>query len=108
MQNENALLLADDDACMRSLVRASAEPVLDGVVVFEAEDGAEAIQVGLQERPQVALLDINMPRVGGIEVALVLRELLPQLQVALYSAEAGARRECARSLGLSLLDISDL
>lgn len=108
MQDEQGLLLADDDACMRSLVRASAESVLDAMVIYEAADGVRAIELGLQERPQLALLDVNMPRVGGIAVALVLRELLPDLRLALYSGEPGPYLECARRLGLPLFDKADL
>lgn len=103
-ENGIAFLLADDDAAWRSLVRASARSALDGVAVLEAEDGGEAIRLGLQERPQLALLDVNMPRVGGIEAAVVLRELVPQLQLALYSGDPELHRERAHGLGLPLFD----
>jgi CheY-like chemotaxis protein len=99
-----ALLLADDDAGMRSLVSASVR----GLEILEAEDGAEAIQRGLQQQPQLALLDVNMPLVDGIEAAIVLRELLPQLRLALYSGDTDTHRERAHDLGLPLFDKSDL
>jgi CheY-like chemotaxis protein len=108
MQNRNALLLADDDACMRSLVRTTVDNDLDGLAILEAADGAEAIQLGLQERPQLALLDLNMPRLSGIEAAVVLRELVPQLRIALYSAEPEPHRERAYGLGLPLFHKLDL
>jgi CheY-like chemotaxis protein len=107
-----ALLLVDDDAGMRSLVSASVRAATgrDGndLEILEAEDGAEAIHLGLQQRPQLALLDINMPRVGGIDAAVVLRALLPQLRLALYSGDAETHRERAQDLGLPLFDKSDL
>jgi CheY-like chemotaxis protein len=98
------LLLADDDARLRSLVAARACEAVDALVVLEAIDGAEAIQIGLQRKPQVALLDVNMPRVGGIEVAITLRELLPQMRLALHTADPVAHRDRARECRLPLFD----
>jgi CheY-like chemotaxis protein len=98
------LLLADDDARLRSLVAARACEAVDALVVLEAVDGAEAIQIGLQRKPQVALLDVNMPRVGGIEVAITLRELLPQMRLALHTADPVAHRDRARECRLPLFD----
>jgi CheY-like chemotaxis protein len=73
------LLLADDDAMLRSLVAARVRSTVTALAVLEAKDGAEAIQLGLQQRPQIALIDVNMPRVGGIEAAITLRDLQPQM-----------------------------
>jgi CheY-like chemotaxis protein len=103
-----ALLLADGDAVLRSVVAAAARGAAGDLVVLEAEDGAEAIQLALQERPQLALLDLDTACVGGLEVAVVLRELLPQLRLALYGANPHRHRECARRLGLPLFDKGDL
>ena len=105
---ETTLLLADDDAAMRSLVCASMRDALDGLTVFEAADGAEAIRLGLQERPRLALLDVDMPRIDGIGAAAVLRELVPRLCLALYSGDVHANRERAKRLGLPLFAKSDL
>lgn len=98
------LLVADDDARMRSLVAAQA----CGLVVFEAADGAEAIQIGLQRTPQLALLDVNTPRLGGMEVAMTLRELRPQMRLALHTADPLAHRDRARECRLPLFDKLEL
>ena len=79
------LLLADDHPPIRSLLAAFVRDTVDGIEVLVAMDGAEAVQLGLQQRPQIALLDVNMPRLGGIEVAITLRELRPQMRVALHT-----------------------
>lgn len=102
------LLVADDDARMRSLVAARACDVVDALVVLEAADGAEAIQIGLQRRPQLALLDVNMPRLGGIEVAMTLRELRPQTRLALQTADPLKHRERAHECRLPLFDKLEL
>jgi CheY-like chemotaxis protein len=102
------LLLADDDAPMRSLVASCARETLAPIAVLEAEDGAEAVQLGLQHRPQIALLDINMPKLGGVEVALTLRELQPRMRLALQTADAQTHRDRAREHRLPLFDKADL
>lgn len=102
------LLLADDDAGFRALVAARARASVEAIVVLEAADGAEAIQLGLQEKPQIALLDINMPRLGGIEVATTLRELRPRTRLALQTADPHAHRDRARAHRLPLFDKLEL
>jgi CheY-like chemotaxis protein len=89
---------------LRSLVAARARDAVGALAVYEAGDGAEAIQVALQRRPRIALLDVEMPRLGGIDVALVLRELLPGLRLALHTGDPAAYSERARELCLPLFD----
>jgi CheY-like chemotaxis protein len=103
-----SLLLADDDAGIRSLVAARASERIEALAVLEAANGAEAIQIGLQHRPQLALLDVDMPGLGGIDAALTLRGLRPQLRVALNAGEPRAHRDRARELRLPLFDKLDV
>lgn len=103
-----ALLLADDDEAIRTLTRVRARADVAGLEVLEAEDGAEAIQLGLQRRPRLALLDVHMPRLGGIEAAITLRELQPQMRVALQTADPRTHRERAQEHRLLLFDKLDL
>jgi CheY-like chemotaxis protein len=102
------LLLADDDAGLRSLMAARAYAIADALVVVEASDGAEAIQIGLQRQPQVALIDVDMPRLGGIAVAMTLRELRPQMRLALHTADPLAYGDRARECRLPLFDKLEL
>jgi len=90
------LLVADDDPPARSRRASGAREVAGEIAVLEAEDGAEAVQLSLQERPEIALLDVNMPRLGGIEAALTLRELQPRIRVALQTADPLTHGERAR------------
>ena len=96
------LLVADDDRLARSLISSRARETVEGIVVLEAEDGAQAVQVGLQQRPAIALFDVNMPRLGGIEAAVTLRELQPHMRLALHTADPLAYRERARAVDLPL------
>ena len=87
-----ALLVADDEPSLRFLLASRARQAVDSLVVLEAEDGAEAVQIGLRHRPALALLDVQMPRLGGIEAAATLRGLHPSIRVALCTPDPGAHR----------------
>lgn len=72
------LLIADDEALIRDAVAMMLELEDDLEVVARAASGTEAIAVGLRERPDVAVLDLQMPGADGIEVARALREGVPE------------------------------
>jgi DNA-binding NarL/FixJ family response regulator len=62
------VLLADDQAMIRGCLRLILEDQPDITVVAEAADGAEAVALARRLRPDVCLVDIQMPRLNGIEV----------------------------------------
>ncbi|GII84931.1 DNA-binding response regulator [Sphaerisporangium siamense] len=62
------VLLADDQRMVRSGFRRILEAEPDIEVVAEAGDGIEALHLAQRERPDVSLLDIRMPGIGGLEV----------------------------------------
>jgi two-component system response regulator (stage 0 sporulation protein F) len=77
------VLVADDDAEIRDLV---AEYLGDhGFEVLHASNGLEALLCVKRERPQAVLLDLNMPRLGGLEALKRIRELAPATRVVVYS-----------------------
>jgi CheY-like chemotaxis protein len=102
------LLLADDDADDRSLLVSRVCERVPSIAVLEAQDGADAVQIGFRQRPEIALLDLNMPKLGGIEVALTLRALQPQVRLALHAADSHPHRERARAHRLPLFDKLEL
>jgi len=61
------VMIADDHAILRAGLRMLVDAQADMEVVSEAPDGEQAIQTALQTKPDVALLDITMPRVGGLK-----------------------------------------
>jgi DNA-binding NarL/FixJ family response regulator len=66
------VLLADDQAMIRASLRIILEDQPDISVVAEAADGAEAVALARRLRPDVCLVDIQMPRLDGIEVTRAL------------------------------------
>lgn len=68
-----SVVLADDHVLMRKGLRKILEMEEDIEVIGEASDGEEAIQVVMDKKPQVLLLDINMPKLNGIDVTKALK-----------------------------------
>jgi len=78
------ILIADDHGLVRQGVRALLEQA-GMVVVGEAADGPEALRLAHTHAPAVALLDIAMPHLNGLETARRLRETVPQTQTILLT-----------------------
>jgi DNA-binding NarL/FixJ family response regulator len=72
------VLLADDHAIVREGVKRILAGETDIEVVGEAADGAEAVALAERLRPDVAVLDISMPRLDGIEATRQIRAAVPE------------------------------
>jgi len=75
------VLIADDHNLVREGIRMILAPHADIEVVGEAADGREAIERTLTLAPDVLLLDIAMPGLGGLEAALEVRKQAPHVKV---------------------------
>jgi DNA-binding NarL/FixJ family response regulator len=95
------LLLADD----HTLVRAGLRALLDGMdgvsVVAEADNGEQAVALALEHAPDVALLDITMPGINGLQAAERILAQLPQTRVIILSMHA-AEEYVNRALALGV------
>jgi len=88
--NRIRLLLADDHTLVRGGIRALLEAAGGIEVVAETGDGREALELLIQFRPNVALLDIGMPGLNGLEVARRAAEQSPRTRVIVLSMHADA------------------
>jgi two-component system response regulator NreC len=79
------VLLADDHTIVREGVRLCLEAMGDIEVVAEAEDGQMAVQLATQLRPDVAVIDLTMPRLNGVEAIRQIRRDLPDTEVVVLS-----------------------
>ncbi|RFU85611.1 DNA-binding response regulator [Streptomyces triticagri] len=79
------ILLADDHALVRRGVRLILDGEDDLHVVAEAGDGAEAIEKAREYQPDLAILDIAMPRLTGLQAARELSRLLPDLRILILT-----------------------
>jgi two-component system response regulator NreC len=79
------VLLADDHTIVREGVRLCLEAMGDIEVVAEAEDGQMAVLLANQLRPDVAVVDLTMPRLNGVEAIRQIRRDLPDTEVVVLS-----------------------
>lgn len=82
------ILLADDHAVIRRGLRLVLEQERDFTVVGEASDGREAVNLAEAERPDVAVLDITMPNLNGIEAARQLTAKSSHVAIVILSMHA--------------------
>ena len=81
--NRKKILVVDDEEDMRKMVVAALETF--GYQVFEASNGQEGLQAFLNYNPDVALLDIRMPGIGGIQLCELLRHR-SKVPIVMFSA----------------------
>jgi DNA-binding NarL/FixJ family response regulator len=79
------ILIADDHAIVRSGLRQVLDAKPDMEVVAEAENGAEAVERALTEDVHLAILDVSMPRLTGIQAAAELHKRKPELKTLMLS-----------------------
>ena len=79
------ILIADDFPVVRSGLRRLLDSKPDLEVVAEAADGHEAVEIALKEDIHLAILDVSMPRMTGIQAAAELHKRKPEIRVLMLS-----------------------
>ncbi|MFF3299427.1 response regulator [Streptomyces sp. NPDC002908] len=79
------VLIADDEPMIRAGVRAVLATAPDIEVVAEAVDGHDAVELVRRHRPAVAVLDIRMPGLNGIDAAAEIRDVAPAIGVVMLT-----------------------
>jgi DNA-binding NarL/FixJ family response regulator len=96
------ILLADDHKIVRKGLRGTLEEQPGWQVCGEASNGLEAVGLAMALKPDIAVLDLAMPELNGIEATRQIKEILPQVEVLIFTMhdteemilaafEAGAR-----------------
>jgi DNA-binding NarL/FixJ family response regulator len=80
------ILLADDHAVVREGTKELLEREADLEVIAEACDGREAVQLAIQERPDVVVMDFSMPELNGIQATRQIKAVAPGIAVLVLTA----------------------
>jgi two-component system, chemotaxis family, chemotaxis protein CheY len=79
------ILIADDGSTVRQVIRDFLESKTTFKVCGEAVDGLDAIEKAKELKPDLILLDLAMPRMNGAEAASVLREVMPEVPIVMFT-----------------------
>ena len=97
-----SVVVCDDVPELRRLARLVLEEDGEMVVVAEASDGREAIEVIESHQPDIAVLDLSMPHMDGLEAIPLIHQVSPPTQIVVFSGfEEGRVAEVALSLKAS-------
>lgn len=88
------ILVADDEPAIVELIRFTLED--PQVLIVEAADGAAALELARRVRPELALLDVHMPQLSGLEVCRRLRQLPDCARTRVVMLTAAAQAEDRR------------
>jgi DNA-binding NarL/FixJ family response regulator len=82
----HTILIVDDSPDVCNIVKTFLQRDVEFKICGEAGTGLEAIKKAEELRPDLVLLDLKMPGLNGIEVATILKRILPKAQIVLFSA----------------------
>jgi DNA-binding NarL/FixJ family response regulator len=82
------ILLADDHGVVRSGLRSFLEARTDFSICAEASNGREAIDLAVRKRPDVAILDISLSVINGVEATRQIRRGVPETEILIFTARA--------------------
>jgi len=87
------ILIVDDNAVVRSLVRRLFESQSGFEIAGEAENGRDAIDKAEELKPDLIILDLVMPIMTGLDAAPLLKQLLPDVLIILFTQQEGSEVE---------------
>lgn len=93
MPKKTRVLLVDDNSVVRSLVRQIFELEPDFEISGEAENGRDALEQARTLEPDLIILDLSMPVMTGLDAAPLLRQLLPDARIILFTVQEGTEVE---------------
>jgi DNA-binding NarL/FixJ family response regulator len=100
----SGILIVDDNVRIRKLLRMLVETNTPFKVCGEAENGAEAIKMAKELRPDLVLLDLTMPGMSGTDTALLLQVPQPRPKIILFTVHAdGLNQELASIYGIDVV-----
>jgi DNA-binding NarL/FixJ family response regulator len=97
----HTILIADDSLFIRGALCKLFEREEDFDVCGEAENGREAVDKAQELHPDLILLDLSMPVMNGLDATRILKRVMPEVPVIMFSAHSDSSTEkAARSAGV--------
>jgi two-component system response regulator DegU len=79
------IVIADDSSLFRDRIKSLLNGLKENLVIYDAENGVEALKLIKDKKPDLAILDIRMPEMNGIEVLKKIRELKMKIKVCILT-----------------------
>jgi two-component system response regulator NreC len=98
-----SVLIVDDSVAVRTALRDFFETLTDWKIGGEAKDGTEGVQKALELKPELIILDCSMPNMNGLEAASVIKKMLPNVCIIVFTMfddALGARLSSAAGVDL--------
>jgi DNA-binding NarL/FixJ family response regulator len=95
------VLVADDNPVIRKMLCKMFEREEDYDLCAEARDGAEAIALAIQHKPDLIILDLSMPVMNGLDAARELKRIMPNIPIILFTQHS----DVSTALGITNLNI---
>ena len=101
----HTILVVDDSPDVCSIVKTFLQRDVNFTICGEAASGLEAIKKAEELRPDLILLDLKMPGMNGIEVATILKRVVPKARIVLFSAytDSLGGKALASAAGIDLI-----
>ena len=93
------IFLADHHVLIRGGLRTLLRVRRDFVICGEADNGIEAVKLAVQAKPDIVIMNVNMPGINGIEATRQIRQAIPNTEVLIFTSESNEDilRECLRA-----------
>jgi DNA-binding NarL/FixJ family response regulator len=93
------IFLADHHVVIRGGLRSLLRARSDFFICGEADNGIEAVKLAIQAKPDVVIMNVNMPAINGIEATRQIRRAAPNTEILIFTAESNEdiMRECLRA-----------
>jgi|ERR1700730_1618565 len=85
VDSRKRVLIADDSTTVRGIMRTFLKRLTNLEVCGEAADGLEAVEKAKALKPDLILLDLAMPEMSGVEAASVLKKVMPDVRIILFT-----------------------
>lgn len=106
-KSAKSILIVDDHAAARVVIRAAIEGFTKFNVCGEASDGAQAIKMARELRPDLVVMDARLPSMNGLEASIVIKSYMPGLFIILFTMYAESLGSSMASFGVTVVPKSD-